>query len=241
MKKIFVTTSWDDGHKLDLKLAQLLKKYKIKGTFYIAPQNREFTKNNLLNRNDILYLSKEYEIGAHTQTHQNLSKISLNQADWEIKKSKQYLENIVSNKIISFSYPYGAYNNEVSNLVKKSGYSLARTTKKYTYLKSIDNYQMPTSLECHRISLLNSFSEIKSIYNLADHNLLQTIKFLDWEYIARAMFDEIYKNGGIFHLWGHSWVIDKWSEWDKLERVLNYISKRAEVSYVTNNHIIKTT
>ena len=29
-----VTTSWDDGHKCDLVLKQLLDKYHLKGTFY---------------------------------------------------------------------------------------------------------------------------------------------------------------------------------------------------------------
>jgi peptidoglycan/xylan/chitin deacetylase (PgdA/CDA1 family) len=42
MNKVTVTTSWDDGHILDVKLSELLKKYNLKGTFYIAPKNREF-------------------------------------------------------------------------------------------------------------------------------------------------------------------------------------------------------
>ena len=50
MKKTIVTTSWDDGHKLDLKLAALLKKYNIKGTFYISPHDNEFSKNELLSK-----------------------------------------------------------------------------------------------------------------------------------------------------------------------------------------------
>ncbi len=43
MKKI-VTTSWDDGHKLDLKLAHLLQKYNMPATFYVSPECREFSK-----------------------------------------------------------------------------------------------------------------------------------------------------------------------------------------------------
>jgi peptidoglycan-N-acetylglucosamine deacetylase len=52
MKKI-VTTSWDDGHKLDLKLARLLQKYNIAATFYISPANREFSKRDLLSEQEI--------------------------------------------------------------------------------------------------------------------------------------------------------------------------------------------
>ena len=35
MSKLIVTTSWDDGSRLDLKLAELLEKYGISGTFYV--------------------------------------------------------------------------------------------------------------------------------------------------------------------------------------------------------------
>ena len=45
-----VTTSWDDGHKLDLKLAKLLKKYGVPATFYIAPNNRQWDKKDLLTK-----------------------------------------------------------------------------------------------------------------------------------------------------------------------------------------------
>ena len=36
-----ITTSWDDGHPLDFKLAELLNKYNLKGTFYIPRSNAE--------------------------------------------------------------------------------------------------------------------------------------------------------------------------------------------------------
>ena len=30
-----ITTSWDDGHPLDLRVAELLAKYGLQGTFYV--------------------------------------------------------------------------------------------------------------------------------------------------------------------------------------------------------------
>jgi hypothetical protein len=41
---VFVTTSWDDGHILDHKLASLLHDYRLRGTFYIAPKNVELAQ-----------------------------------------------------------------------------------------------------------------------------------------------------------------------------------------------------
>ena len=39
--RVIVTTSWDDGHPLDLKVADILSEFGIQGTFYVAPYNRE--------------------------------------------------------------------------------------------------------------------------------------------------------------------------------------------------------
>src|SRR5207237_6708341 len=72
-KMIYVTTSWDDGHKLDVRLAALLKKYGIKGTFYICPQDQEFKDEDLLSPQDILSISQDFEIGGHTITHPHLT------------------------------------------------------------------------------------------------------------------------------------------------------------------------
>ena len=38
-KKTIITTSWDDGHPLDLKLGKLLKQNSIKATFYTPLTN----------------------------------------------------------------------------------------------------------------------------------------------------------------------------------------------------------
>ena len=102
MKKIRVTTSWDDGLLLDRKIADLLLKFGLKGTFYVSPNNREFPKNKLLTRTDIVSLSKNFEIGAHTLTHPALTEINADEAKKEIIKSKRYLEKITKKNIKSF-------------------------------------------------------------------------------------------------------------------------------------------
>ena len=34
----FMTTSWDDGHPLDYRIAEMLQEYGLRGTFYIPKQ-----------------------------------------------------------------------------------------------------------------------------------------------------------------------------------------------------------
>lgn len=105
MSKLIVTTSWDDGSKLDLKLAELLEKYGVKGTFYIPKAHLD----DPLGRDDLRVLDKVHEVGAHTLNHVDLTKASLLQAKEEIGGIKAYLEDILGHTIYMFCYPYGKY------------------------------------------------------------------------------------------------------------------------------------
>ena len=118
MSKLIVTTSWDDGTKLDLKLAELLNKYGIRGTFYISKTQSD----NPLEGDDLRALDKVHEVGAHTLNHVDLTKVSLLQAKEEIEGIKAYLEDILGHKIHMFCYPYGKYNENIKKMVKASGF-----------------------------------------------------------------------------------------------------------------------
>jgi len=237
LRKCIVTTSWDDGHKLDIKLANMLQKYEIRGTFYIANRfldargilhlNEPF---HLLSENEILQLSKYFEIGAHTVTHPNLTIIPLAEAEKEIIGSKQILEKILNEEIFGFCYPFGAYNSEIAEIVKKAGYKYARTTERFR-IEVRDPFLMGTTT------------------HVCPHNWIRNLKILgagrptlrglyDWATRAKIMFDRVYRSGGIYHLWGHSWEIEKFNMWDDFEEVLEYVCNKKGVSYLTNYEVI---
>ena len=50
-----ITTSWDDGHPLDLRMAGLLAKYGLKGSFYVPTEYSEWP---LMTRSQIVELDK---------------------------------------------------------------------------------------------------------------------------------------------------------------------------------------
>jgi hypothetical protein len=60
----------------------------------------------------------------------------------------------------------------------------------------------------------------------------------DWELKAKILFDLALAEGSFWHLWGHSWEIDEHHDWEKLDRVLNYISNRPGVLYVPNGETL---
>jgi peptidoglycan/xylan/chitin deacetylase (PgdA/CDA1 family) len=71
------------------------------------------------------------KFGAHTVTHPILSKISLQEAEWEIAESKRAIESQIGRPVHVFAYPNGKpedFSPGTMELVKKSGFQAALTT-----------------------------------------------------------------------------------------------------------------
>lgn len=260
MKRILVTTSWDDGHVLDLRLAELLKKYNLHGTFYISPHNREFPQELLLNNEQIIRLSQDFEVGGHTMTHPILfsdkkiaiyrlirswlqkngrretklvPRIPLAEARQEIKESKEYLEHLLKKDILSFCYPDGRNNAEIQSLVKEAGYIYARTVERFSFELPQNHFAAHTSLHAFR-----HFQDVFKILRFSHGNMFRFVENLDWLTLGKRMFDYVCTNGGLFHVWGHSWEIDMHNDWTRLEELFAYISGNPEIVYVTNGELV---
>lgn len=234
MKRVIVTTSWDDGHILDKRLATLLKKYGIAGTFYIAPHNRELKPSMLLTKKEILNLSKDFEIGSHTMSHHVMPDLTDEECAIEIEDSKKYLEALTGTEITSFCYPRGAYTKQIARQVQQAGYLYARTVKEYDFGATKSWLEAGTSIETHRLPIPRLGPSFMEIARFCGGKPLKTLLNLSWERRAKTMFDMVRQHGGVFHLWGHSWAIENERGWKKVESVLDYIHGHTDVSYLTN-------
>lgn len=246
MKKLIVTTSWDDGHKLDIKLAHLLDKYGIKGTFYIP---KKYTIEPL-SEIDIKEIARNHEIGAHTLTHPELDKIDLKIAENEIKGSKLYLENIIDREVKMFCYPRGKYNEDIKNSVKSAGYIGARSTQKFCIEKPKDNYEFGATLHIYPFPFRKKdartyfknrylFEPIFNNYKKIRQIKLPLSSFFSWSALAVNLFNKAKKDGLIFHLYGHSWEIGKYDMWKNLENFFIFINNQREILYLTNSNAIR--
>ena len=227
MKSYVVTTSWDDGHKLDLKLARLLQKYNIKGTFYISP----FYLKDRLSETEIKELDRYHEVAAHTLTHVDLTSIPTNEAEKEVGGSKLYLEKVLGHEINMFCYPKGRYNRRIKEIVKKCGFLGARTCNGGSFEFPKDPYEWQITLHASNGSPLMTLK-------ICVKSRIPIRAIVDWESRAKLLFNRFLNIGGIYHLWGHSWEIEQRSDWNKLGRVLNYICGRDDVQYMTNGEIL---
>ena len=234
MKTAVLTTSWDDGHRCDVRLARMLREHGLKATFYVSPENQEFAKKDLLSLREIRDLSQDFEIGAHSMTHRRLPAIPEQEAAREITESKAVLEQVIGKEIKVFCYPGGAYTKLHVQLVKDAGYRYARTVARYIFSVG-DPYEAGGDRHVynHRFGL-----DLWQTARLVKFQPTKVLRCLEWETLAKAMFDQVIRGGGIYHIWGHSWEIDEHGDWARLENVFRYISANPKVSYVTNGELV---
>jgi len=229
MKPVIVTTSWDDGHSLDIKLAALLRRHGIKATFYICPEDREFPAADRLAPEEIRELAKDFEIGAHTLTHPHLDRLDAAAARWEISGSKERLELIVGEPLRSFCYPYGHYNEETKRLVREAGFSSARSVKRFV-TRSVDPLATGTSVDTfdHRRD------GMMSVLRLSRNRPWEVPWLRRWDNLAKIMFAQARDRGEVFHLWGHSHEIEAHGDWQRLDAFLAWLKEQEDVTFVCN-------
>ncbi|MFA6254820.1 MAG: polysaccharide deacetylase family protein [Patescibacteria group bacterium] len=248
MRKI-VTTSWDDGNKLDLKLLNLLNKYNLKGTFYI-PKNLELKS---LTGQEIKLIAETQEIGAHTLNHPNLtSLVSDEEIKREIKGSKDFLEQFLGREIKMFAYPGGKFDFRTKQAVKEAGFIAARTTREFEFGISQDKFEFATTIHVYPFPFRKRDKDhyyfSRFLFQPLQNSFFQILKlklpkrsFFSWHNLSQALFDCFLKEGGVYHLWGHSWEIEKYDMWDDLETVFKYMANRSECQYLTNGQSLEQT
>lgn len=246
MKKI-VTTSWDDGNKLDLKLLNLLSRYNLKGTFYI-PKNFELKS---LTDQEIKLIAETQELGAHTLNHPDLTSLSSNEEiKEEIKESKDFLEQLVGQEIKMFAYPGGKFDLRTKQAVKEAGFIAARVARQFEFNISQDKFEFAATIHVYphpfRKRNKNHYHFSRFLLQPLQNNFSQILKFklpkksfFNWFNLSQALFDYFLVKGEVYHLWGHSWEIEKYGMWNDLEKIFKYISQRSDCQYLTNSEAIE--
>ena len=98
---------------------------------YLKINHKEVFKDLYLNINQIYEMKKKGMIfGNHTFNHYPLTKLSYKQQFYEIKRNHDFLVKYDLLDYNVFSYPYGVYNKDTLNILKKLNYHFAFTIKK---------------------------------------------------------------------------------------------------------------
>jgi peptidoglycan/xylan/chitin deacetylase (PgdA/CDA1 family) len=232
-KARIVTTSWDDGDHTDLKLAEFLRSRGVRGTFYVPIKYRERPLNHSQLRG---LASEDFEIGAHGFSHKLLWRLRPEELAQEVGPCKPILEDIIGREVRMFCYPRGRYDPNVVRALQEAGYRGARTVRMLATRPAFHPFEMPTTLQIFPhapFTYLKSVLRARSLESLQSC-VVQMPRLGSWLELGKRLFDAVLENGGIWHLYGHSWEVESLSLWDDLGDLLDYVGRREGVSYVPN-------
>jgi peptidoglycan/xylan/chitin deacetylase (PgdA/CDA1 family) len=232
----FVTISVDDGHPTDLRTAELLSKYGLKATFYVPASNPE---REVLAADGLRNIATRFELGGHTMRHVALNSLPREEAWTEISKCKAWLEDLTGARVASFCYPRGKFDRELAELVRKAGFSGARTClfnlnefPRDPFMWGVSSHACPHS---HTNQMRHAFWEgnIAGAWNYWRTHRGER----DWAPHFLHALEHVARHGGIAHLYMHSWEIDQMSQWAALEAVFQEIARRQEFISTTNGEL----
>lgn len=136
-RKVVIT--FDDGYEdLYLNAFPILQKYDFTAcifvvTGYIGKESDwdyawgRYKRRHLSWRQIEEMLDAGFCLGSHTVNHPDLTKISKQFVEYELRRSKEYLEDRLGKRVDFLSYPFGRYNAFVQEEAERLGYRAAYT------------------------------------------------------------------------------------------------------------------
>lgn len=171
-KKCRISVTFDDGYESFITNAlPVLYKHKIPVTLFLVGDKKLVNRRMLQNNSGLFDITTAYqflqdvEIGYHSRSHTDLTKLKMKQLEKEVGKAKE-LSKKYKLLIKYFAYPFGFYNNRVMNAVRKAGYKAAFTTNT-GFLKKENSWDIPRYCVGNNLSIdafLGSVTPIGAFY-----------------------------------------------------------------------------
>lgn len=130
----YVAITFDDGpSKYTTEITDILKEYKVGGTFFFlginAKKHPDFVR---------YVQSNGYSIGSHSMNHISMSNLSITDLEDQILQSTLAIEDITKEKLVLFRPPYGALNEQTKDVLYNHDYKITLWNKDPEDWKSRD-------------------------------------------------------------------------------------------------------
>lgn len=221
-KSKVLTFSYDDGTVEDIRLIEILDKNGLKGTFnlntnlYLPEETvrEKYVGRMKLSEAQKLYIHSGHEVAVHGLNHPFMDRIGVDEMITEVMEDRKNLEQQFGVVTRGMAYPYGLFNDEIIDVLRKCGISYARTTK------NTENFTFPQDW-------LAFHPTCRHIYpGLMD--------------LAKKFVEEKGKHiseNWLFCVWGHSREFTRDDNWDVIENFAQYVGGRDDIWYATNQEI----
>ncbi len=214
-----VTFSYDDGCVSDIRFVELLNKYNLKCTFNLNSGNMQadrvwnykgFDVYNLP-PDEMKELYEGHEIASHGTKHIKPVGLTDEELVKEFDDDIKNLERLFNTKIVGMAYSYGTNDEKTVNHLKKLGLKYGRE------VVSTKNFEVSGDM-----------LKFKPTCRHRDEDIFETIeKFLKSES----------EQPQILYMWGHTYEIDAYKNWDEVERMLSLLAGKENILYGTNAEV----
>lgn len=223
-----VTFSYDDACKQDMKTAQILTKYGMKGTFnfngYAMRGNGALTEEEA----KTYLLDQGHEIAVHGANHAAAGVVRPIEGIRDVLNCRLELEKKYDRIIRGMAYPdcgvtmfaNGTTYQDVKNYLTQLDIAYARSLAGDNNL-----FELPTDWHAW-------------VPN-AHHNNPQILNWID-EFLELDLSKKISscrRNAGLFYIWGHSYEFDNDQNWDHFEKICQKLAACEDIWYATNIEI----
>ncbi len=213
--KKYLTFSYDDGVKQDIRLLELFHRYGLKGTFNLnaglMPQEPD-AAHGKVSLAEIPTVYAGHEVATHGYFHPDYTKMEENAVKEDILKDKEKLSDIMGQPITGHAYPYGTYDATTRKVFSDCGIRYART------VVSTGKFDLPTDpLQWHPT---------------CHHEDAQIFALIDAFIAAKPTDGDL-----LFYIWGHSYELDwdkPYNNWTHMEEICKRLSGHEDICYVTN-------
>lgn len=220
-----LTFSYDDGMLNDVRLIDILDRYKLKCTFNISTgkyssEDYVYRENwiwNYMKKSHVteLFGNSVHEVAVHGYSHVALATLTEDEIKREVLLDRETLEEQFGRVIRGMAYPKGSYDDKVVEVLKECGIAYSRT------INDTESFDLPADwlrlpATCHHNN--------KRLMELAQ-------KFVDMK---------VDKDAQLFYLWGHTYEFYENDNWNVIEEFCEFMSGREnDMWYATNIEIFE--
>jgi peptidoglycan/xylan/chitin deacetylase (PgdA/CDA1 family) len=216
-RRIFFTTSWDDGLRTDLRLVELGQAHRIPMMLFVCPAH---ANGRAMTSAELCEVARVVDIGSHTLTHVPIDDCTPAVARERVVSGRAVLEATLGRPVPHFALVGGRYTS-VNLQAIGSSFESVRSAHAFNFRRPVQGDLIRPSLQIrfrgrtHPLKMLweawtrlslRGFARAATRIASGDgqHDMLPIVPTLS---SAR----EIY-----LHLWGHSEDIEKSGAWDEL-------------------------